>query len=72
MPSFRELALDRVAEVRSSASSPSASAQIGYAGSDLVKIELGVIVELPDPKILILGVVRVAAPDKDRDALKGR
>ena len=45
-------------------------AQIGYAGTDLVTIELGVIVELPDPKVLILGVVRVAAPDTDRDALK--
>jgi hypothetical protein len=45
-------------------------AQLGYGGSDLVKIELGVIVEIPDPKILILGVIKVVAPDEDRDALK--
>ena len=45
-------------------------ARIGYQGADLIVIDLGVILELPDPKIIVAGVVRVIAPREDAEALK--
>ena len=45
-------------------------AKIGYAGSNIVSIELGVVLELPDPRVLILGVVKVVAPDEEAEALR--
>lgn len=45
-------------------------ARVKYGNTDLVTIDFGVIVELPDPKILIAGVVKVLAPDKDAAALQ--
>lgn len=45
-------------------------ARIGYQGADLIVIDLGVIIEIPDPKIIIAGVIRVIAPREEAEALK--
>ncbi|MEL7025326.1 MAG: DUF6603 domain-containing protein [Pseudomonadota bacterium] len=45
-------------------------ARIGYGGTNLLLMDLGVIVEWPDPKIIILGVIRISAPREDSDTLR--
>ncbi|MGB7786922.1 MAG: DUF6603 domain-containing protein [Salinimicrobium sp.] len=44
--------------------------KFGWGTPTLLHIELGVIVELPDPKILVLGVIRLALPDEEAALLK--
>ncbi|MEL6986439.1 MAG: DUF6603 domain-containing protein, partial [Bacteroidota bacterium] len=44
-------------------------AQLGWA-NNLLKIELGLILEIPDPKILILGVIKLSLPDESAEVLR--
>ena len=44
-------------------------AQLGWS-NNLLKIELGVILELMDPKILILGVIKLSLPDENAEVLR--
>ena len=43
-------------------------AKLGW--TSLLKLEVGLILELPDPKILILGVIKLALPDEDAEVLR--
>ncbi|MDR8391883.1 hypothetical protein NC796_12060 [Aliifodinibius sp. S!AR15-10] len=45
-------------------------AKLGWGSPTLIHIELGLIVEIPDPKIMLLGVIRVSLPDEDAAVLK--
>ncbi|PRY53287.1 hypothetical protein B0I27_104297 [Arcticibacter pallidicorallinus] len=45
-------------------------AKFGWGTPTLIKIELGVIVEVPDPKILILGVISTKLPTEEAAVLK--
>jgi hypothetical protein len=45
-------------------------AKIGWGTPTLISIELGVILQLPDPKILILGVVKLALPTEETAIVK--
>jgi hypothetical protein len=44
--------------------------KFGWGTPTLIKIELGLIVQLPDPKILLLGVISTKLPDEDAAVLK--
>lgn len=44
-------------------------AQLGWS-NNLLKIELGLILEIPDPKILILGVIKLSLPDESAEVLR--
>ncbi len=44
--------------------------KIGWGTPTLISIELGVILQLPDPKILILGVVKLALPTEETAIVK--
>ncbi len=46
--------------------------KFGWGTPTLLSIELGFIIELPDPKIIILGVIKCALPDDDAALLKLR
>ncbi len=45
-------------------------AKIGWGTPTLISLELGLIIELPDPKIAILGVLKSALPDESLSILK--
>lgn len=45
-------------------------AKIGWGTPTLVSVSLGIILELPDVNITILGVLKVALPDEDADILR--
>lgn len=45
-------------------------AKIGYGTPTLISIELGIIVELPDPRIIILGVIKTILPEASAPILK--
>ncbi|GGK72412.1 DUF6603 domain-containing protein [Rufibacter glacialis] len=45
-------------------------AKIGWGTPTLIKIELGLMVEIPDPKILILGVISTKLPTEEAALLK--
>lgn len=44
--------------------------KIGWGTPTLISIELGIILQLPDPKILILGVVKLALPTEETAVVK--
>ena len=44
--------------------------KFGWGTPTLLHIELGFIIEFPDPKIVILGVIKLALPDDDAALLK--
>jgi hypothetical protein len=45
-------------------------AKIGWGTPSLITLSLGVIVQLPDPKIAILGILKMALPTEELDILK--
>jgi hypothetical protein len=45
-------------------------AKFGWGTPTLLSIELGLIIELPNPRIVILGVIKCAIPDEDAALLK--
>lgn len=45
-------------------------AKIGWGTPTLISAELGVMVELPDPKIVILGIIKCILPSEDAPLLK--
>jgi hypothetical protein len=45
-------------------------AKLGWGTPTLIHIELGIIVEIPDPKIILLGVIRTSLPDENAAVLK--
>lgn len=45
-------------------------AKIGWGTPSLVTLELGVIVDFPDPRVVILGVLKAALPTEDAAVLK--
>lgn len=44
--------------------------KIGWGTPTLISIELGIILQLPDPKIIILGVVKLALPTEETAVVK--
>lgn len=44
--------------------------KFGWGTPTLLHIELGFIIEIPDPKIVILGVIRLVLPDEDAAVLR--
>lgn len=44
--------------------------KFGWGTPTLINIELGLIIELPDPKIILLGVISTKLPDEDAAVLK--
>ncbi|MCH5600861.1 DUF6603 domain-containing protein [Niabella ginsengisoli] len=44
--------------------------KIGWGTPTLISIELGIILQLPDPKIIILGVVKLALPTEETALVK--
>jgi hypothetical protein len=45
-------------------------AKLGWGTPTLIHIEMGLIVEIPDPRIMLLGVVRTSLPAEDAAVLK--
>ena len=45
-------------------------AKIGWGTPTLISIELGIILQIPDPKIIILGVVKLALPTEETAIVK--
>ncbi|MEO8513358.1 MAG: DUF6603 domain-containing protein [Ignavibacteria bacterium] len=45
-------------------------AKIGWGTPSLVTLELGLLLELPEPRIIILGVLKLVLPTEDADILK--
>ncbi|MDX1940937.1 MAG: DUF6603 domain-containing protein [Saprospiraceae bacterium] len=45
-------------------------AKFGWGTPSLITVELGIILELPDPKIIILGVVKIVLPEERAALLK--
>ncbi len=45
-------------------------AKLGWGATSLITIELGLIVEVPDPKIMLLGVIKARLPDENAAVLK--
>jgi len=45
-------------------------AKIGWGTPTLISLALGIIIQLPDPKIAILGVLKIVLPTEDAEVLK--